>query len=247
MNDIFAYLLLDISLLLVWALIYFSRADLRHKMWKISFVGGFCGLLAEFWYYTDYWQPPVLFGIQSISLEDYVFGFTILGLSITIFDFVMRKKNDSIPVPFTLSRQNLLNIARNWLTKPKHRILLLLFLIGLFSLIVLNTILKVPSIIVSSIAFLASSGIIFIIRKDLIRQSLLTGLFLVLLVLPVYILLFDVLFPSFWDKYWLLSGTPIGIFLIGNIPWTELFWYFSLGTLMGGAYEFYKGYKKVDL
>jgi len=56
-------------------------------------------------------------------------------------------------------------------------------------------------------------------------------------------LLFNFISPGYWDKYWLLANTAFGIKIIGNIPVTELLWYFSWSCLAGIAYDFYHGNK----
>jgi hypothetical protein len=59
--------------------------------------------------------------------------------------------------------------------------------------------------------------------------------------------LFNMIFIDFWDKCWLLANTKYGITIYGNIPLTEMIWYFTWGSFSGVAYNFASGKKKIQL
>lgn len=108
-------------------------------------------------------------------------------------------------------------------------------------MIIFNGFFHINSIFVSSFAFLIIASWMILLRKDLFVPSLLSGLLFTLFALLIYVILFDLLSPNFWNNYWLLENTKYGIKVLGNIPLTELFWYFSWGCLAGIAYDFTMG------
>lgn len=225
----YAYLLISAFLFFPWMLIFTTRADLRKKIISAGIVGGIAGIPADFfWYFRDYWQPPTLRGEALVSIEEVLFGFLIAGIAVSLFDLVFKKKN----------------IRK---TKKGTKLFGLLFLSGVFLLVFLNNLLGINSIIATSFLFLFFTGVIITIRKDLLTPAISSGLLLALLIIPIYAVIFNLIVPDFWNKYWLFADNKLGITVLGGIPLTEYLWYFSWGALAGVAYDFARGKKKVPL
>lgn len=219
----YTYLFLSLLLLAIWLIIFwFLQNGARKILIKISVIGGLAGLISELWYFKDYWHPPSLLGNARISLEDFLFGFAFVGIAATIYKVIFKKDNERHK-------------------KGYKTMFFIFFVIGVFSLLLFNNLLKFNSIFVSSFIFLILSLIMVFVRKDLMVQSIMSGILSLLVIIPIYILLFNFMFPNYWDKYWLLADTTFGIKVIGNIPMTELLWYFSCGCFAGIAYDFYTG------
>lgn len=220
----YTYLLLSLYLLFVWLIIFlFLKKESRKILIKTSIVGGLAGLIAELWYFKDYWHPPSLFN-NTISLEDFLFGFAFTGIAATIYEVIFKKENKKYG-------------------KGHKIIFIILFVIGVFSLLLFNNLLKINSIFVSSLAFLIFSLIMVFIRKDLAMRFIMSGILSLLVIIPIYVLLFNFIFPAYWGKYGLLANTTFGIRVIVNVPVTELLWYFSWSCLAGIVYDFYYGSK----
>ena len=226
--DRYTYLFISLFLFIPYFIIIFKRPDLRRKVIKTSLIGGVAGLIANFWYFRDYWRPPSLFGNTVISIEDFLFGFLITGIAASIYDTVFNKK-----------------YVKKY--KKRKKFFGNLFLIGVIILFIFNNWLGINSIFVSSFAFLGFSIIIISIRKDLIIPSIVSGLLVTLIIIPIYIILFNYISPTYWDKYWLLANTSFGIEVLGNIPVTELIWYFTWGCFAGISYDFVSGSEKVKV
>ncbi|MCD4705984.1 hypothetical protein K8R61_02790 [bacterium] len=220
--DKIAYLILSFFLLFIWVFIFIARSDLREKIIKTSILGGFLGLISEFWYFKDYWRPPSLFGEAIISIEDFLFGFFILGISATIYDTIFFKKNI--------------------VGKKERKIFFgILFITGIIFLLIFNNWLGINSIFVTSFIFIFFSVIIVLIRKDLFKVSIISGLLnLIIIIIPIYVIALNIMFPEFCNHYWLLANTKFGK-TIYNVPMTELLWYFSIGCLAGVGYDFVFG------
>lgn len=222
--DKYIYLLLSLYLIIIWFIFFlFLKSNFRKILIEASFVGGLAGLIAEIWYFKDYWRPLSVLDGAKFSPEDFLAGFAVTGIGLAIGSIIGNKNKGH---------------------KKGHKVIFYMFLIaGIANLLFFSNILKINSMLISTLTFLIFSLLIILIRKDLKYQSIMSGIFSFLLIIPIYVLLFDFISPAYWDKYWLLTNTAWGIKIIGNIPVTELFWYFSWGCFAGIAYDFYSGNK----
>jgi len=210
----YAYLILGVSLMIPWAVIYI-RNPFKAGMLRVSFAGGIAGLLAEFWYFRDYWRPPTIWGEGVYSPEDFIVGFALFGIPCYVHLVFTRRRIDFEKYD-----------------KNRNKNFIILFFTGLGSLMVFNIWLGLNSGIVSVLTFAFLSLVIWIQRPDLIHVSLKTAFFMLFLIGFFYYILFNLLFPDFWVKYGLLEGTILER-KWKNIPVSELFWYFTWGMLAG--------------
>ncbi|MGH2722428.1 MAG: lycopene cyclase domain-containing protein, partial [Actinomycetota bacterium] len=192
----------------------------------ISLVGAAAGLVSEVWYFRDYWRPPTTLDptgrLGWPSPEDALFGFTVAGVAFAANKVVFRRRLvEGAPRRYPQTAA--------------------LALAGLGTLVVGTNLLGVNSILVSSGAFVAAGLVMAAVRRDLLRPALEACVLLPAVVLPVYLVLFDLLAPRYWDRYWLLHGTALGVTVLGEIPVTEILWYAAWGLLAGIAYEFTTG------
>ena len=225
--DAYAYAILAGALLMVWMILFGVRADLRASMLRESCVGGIAGLLAELWYFRDYWHPPTLMGQTRLSPEDFVVGFAITGIGRALYDVLLRYKDGPE------------GTARNTM-------LAALFLAGVAGLVMGNTILGWNSCITSEGIFAALTAVMVYLRPDLGRAALGFALLLGALGFGLYLIIFGLLAPDFWREYWLLKDTPFGITLLG-IPLTEILWFVTWGSMAGVAHNFRTGKKRIKL
>jgi hypothetical protein len=226
--DTYIYLLLAFFLSIFWIIIYYYKVDLRKKMIKTGIIGGFLGFIAEYWYLKDYWRPPTILGNAVISVEDFLVGFFLFGISISIYNFVFKKQD-----------------SKDKSDKSRKTHFFVFFIIGILAMIILPSY-GYNSMFVSPALFLLFTIIIVIIRKDLFYKALYSGILLVTIVAPIYILLFVIISPNYWQNYWLLSNTKYDITLFGKIPCIEIIWYFSWGSFCGVCYSFYSGTKPIS-
>lgn len=227
MNDIYAYPLALIVLFFTWLLIFKVRKDLRKRMW-LSGVAMMPVTFMEYWCKRDYWNPPGPYFLEYISIENILFFFLVTGISISLFDLLFKKKN----------------------VKTSERKIAILYIYVtsiLGGLFFFTDYLKINSILViCAITFLFTMYMLWF-RKDLIRACFVTGGLITVYAVVLYHFLFNVLFTEYWDKYWLLNNTPIGIKVFGNIPLTELLWYFTWSCFCAVAYNFAGGHIKENI
>ena len=218
--DKYAYLILSLLYLLAWAVV-FIKSPWKSGMVKVGLVGGLMGIVAEVWYFEDYWKPPTLFGVGIIGIEDFIIGFAMFGLG------------GYIHSSFTK-----MEIDYEHQTPAKNKDFFYLWLIGCSSLTLFSYILKIHSGYVTFLTFLALSIYIWIKRPDLIRLSLISGLAVMGITIVIYYLNFQLLFPHFWDTYGMLDQPILGEKIFG-IPLSEILWHSSWGMLC----SMFRGYR----
>ena len=222
----YVYMLFVLFLLWIWFVIRYLRKDLRRILWKTSVMWGLTGLIAEFWYFKDYRHPPSVLWHAVVSFEDFLFGFCITGISASLYDLLFTADRISYP--------------------RSYRYLIgVFFVAGVVMMLVFNNLLGFNSIFVSSFAFLLFAVLMICLRKDLLIPSLSSGILVVLLIIPIYMFFFNYIAPDYRNAYGLMTYHKFGNTVLGNIPFTELLWYFTWACFAGIAYDFASGKQKV--
>lgn len=220
LEDKYAYLCLALMYMIAWVIVYLKN-PWKKGMIKVGAVGGLMGIVAEVWYFRDYWRPPTLFGEGIVGIEDYVIGFALFGVGGYIHSSFTKKEID-------YSRQ----------TKAKNREFFYLFLIACASLTVFSIGFGIHSGYVTFLTFFILSIYIWIQRPDLIRLSLISAFATLGITLLIYFINFNVLFPHFWDTYGMLDAPILGV-KVFNIPLSEMLWHFSWAMLC----SMFRGYR----
>ena len=172
------------------------------------------GPLVQQIHLIDWWQPHFVFN-TPIKLEDVLFGFSVPGVAIATYD-ILRSK--------VVARQNTVPFV----LKIFLASITTLLLFGLFCYF------GVSSFWSSIISLCIPICFIAIVSPRLIPSMLLTGVFLVILVVPGY--LFGIYLNPHWiQNEWLLSNLS-GRFVLG-IPIEELLWFFFVGAGLSATKE----------
>lgn len=194
-------------------------------MLVMSLIIGPAGPLSEYWYLKDYWQPEIIFG-WKVGIEDFLFAFFIGGIGAVVYEVFLGK-----------------HLKRDKRYKSGKWMFFVLPVIGLAVLISLNSLLRINSIYASSLGFSVCAVIIWAIRPDLIKDSLLSGIFAGLLIFIFYSVFFLKIYPNIVNDWWMLSNIS-GIIILG-IPLEEILWVFCWGLIAGPLYEFWQGYRLI--
>jgi hypothetical protein len=216
----YSYLGYSLIFLVIWVLFYILRADLRRRMLIFSIVITPLGPLSEIWFSKDYWTRPTIIG-YPISIEDAIFAFTIGGIAYGIYKILFNMSLiESQP-------------GRAW-------VVVAIGIIVLLPLWLLTDLMHVNSIFSSTISFILIAILTYILRPDLFKPSIITGLLVLVLFFLVYKLM-QVIFPTAIES-WCTGCNPTGLRLSGiNIE--ELLWDFSWGLAGGTMYEVITGEK----
>lgn len=220
----YAYLLGNLLILLpIWVILLLYRKDLIKELLLMSLAGGIIGPISELYYTRDYWRPA-LFNGWKIGIEDFLFGFLIVGISAVIYEEVVGQR-------FTKRH-----------SRQEQHLILVVPLILAFALIfhALTIWWGVNSIYASIFLFLIIVLIVLYFRRDLTLDALLSGFFIGGVMFLGYSAL-TTIYPELFSRFWLM-GNISGV-LVRGIPIEELLWGFSFGMMAGPFYEFMMGLK----
>jgi len=221
--DKFGYIGIGMLMFPFWLFLY-MRVDkaVRQKMIKHGLIGAVIAMATEHIFIRDYWVPPPVSGIKGFySLEDFIYGFLIVGISLSIYNTLLKlAPKDSCKKQRTLSY------------------LLVLLILGSFYL--LSTVYHYNSTLVISLAMFFAALFMIILRRDLWKKALFSGLAVLSILLFIHVILFDLLLPGWWHRYWLLADSGYAYYILG-IPWIEYVWYFSIGFFMSIISDFSHG------
>ena len=222
----YGYLYICLFLIIPCGLLYLYNPRLRNRLIKAGLIAIPFAFVEDVWFRIDYWYPPEILSIYPFGLEDILFAFLKTGIGITLFDALFTKKQE---------------VAY----KQRKGIALIFFPFVILSFYILNNVLGVNSMYMWAISFFIVTLVILIFRKDLIIPSLVSAILFTIIVIPIYMLLFNFLIPNFWDEYWYLAETKHGLKVFGNVPVLELLYYFSFSCVCAIMYDFAKGTKKI--
>ena len=219
----YAYLILGLLFLLIWIALYLFRKDVRREMIIMSIAFGIGGVLAEKIYLRDWWHPITITN-TSIGIEDFLFGFTIGGIASVIYEVLFRRR---------IKEKRFLKL----LTK-KH--LLDAFIILLLPIIFFtgNMYFGLNTLHASLFGYGVPLLIIYYRRRDLIVDSIVSGISLLAIVFLIYTVM-EFLVSGWVVNFWTFQNVSPIIFL--NVPIDDLVWYVFTGAFIGVMYVFLEG------
>lgn len=223
MSHLYSYLIGDLTLLIVWFILFYFRKNVRKEMLIISLLIGIGGLFAETIYTIDWWQPLTITG-TLIGIEDFLFGFAIGGIGSSISEVIFKK---TVKIK-KINQKKRFNQNKNILLFGAS-IVVLLFIT--FFLMKLNSFYS--SIISLGIPIIYMN----VKRKDLILNSILSGFFLMLTSFLAFITV-ELITPEWINSAWFLENLS-GIIIL-TAPLEDLIWFFLMGMFIGPLYEFWK-------
>jgi hypothetical protein len=214
----YTYLIGVLLALILWIFFFVTRKNIRKEMLILSLIFGIPGPLAAYVHLIDWWKPITIIG-TSIGIEDFLFGFCMGGIAGVIYEYIFNKRVE--------------------IKKHKIKNSNFIFILGLMFLIYFGSalILKLNTFLSAILSFSVPTLIIWIKRKDLIKNSLISGSLLLIMAALGYNLL-NLITPGFFDAFWKFEN--IGRIIIFNIPLEEHVWYFTFGCFFGPLYEYWK-------
>jgi len=211
-----------------WIALFIWKKNTRKEMLIMSLIFAFAGPLADIFYTQDWWHPLTLTN-TTIGPEAFFVGFMIGGITSVIYEDIFKKR---------------LKIRKLNKAKEAQRNFSFLFILSLSGIIFLGTFfLKFNSLFATIFAFIIPSLIIWIKRKDLIFDSLATGVLLVIVASLVYGTL-EFLTPGWIHAFWHFKNVPD--IIIFNLPLDDIIWYFLAGLFIGPLYEYWQESKLID-
>lgn len=216
----YAYLILGILLGIIWLALFLYRKDIRREMLIISTAFGIGGILAEHVYLKDWWQPLTITN-TPIGIEDFIFGFTTGGIASVIYEVIFKKRVKEKKGLQILSKKHLVDAG----------IILLLPILFFGS----NIYFGLNTLHASFLGYGVPLLIMYVRRKDLIVDSLVSGMSLLVIIFVIYSAV-ELLSSGWVIHFWTFQNVPPIIFW--NVPIDDLMWYVLTGAFIGIMYEF---------
>ncbi|MBU2616332.1 MAG: hypothetical protein KKC19_04480 [Nanoarchaeota archaeon] len=227
-NYQYSYLVWTLIFATAWLGLYLWRKDTRKEMIIISTLFGIGGVLSQIVYLNDWWRPETITQ-TSIGIEDFLIGFFIGGLAAVIYEEVYKKR-----------------IKIKEKTNKKRGSTFYIFPIFIIIFFGSFYILKINSFYSTIMAFLISTGIIWIKRKDLIKNSIISGILTMIVGVAIYFILLAI-YPELIERFWYLEKGSWYRELFFGLPIEEYLFYLFAGAFIGPLYEYWKEGKLINI
>jgi len=214
----FSYLVGSVLFLIIWLILFWLRKDLRQQMLFVSIIFLIIGPFVQFVYTIDWWKPLTITG-TLIGIEDFIFAFSIAGIASVIYEEFFKKKTKS--------------------KKKKENIKSFILLLGLAAVLFFGTFyaFKIHSFYSSIISLFVPTLVILWQRSDLIKDSLFSGILMVLLSIVCFSII-DIFMPAVIQNFWYFHNLS-GIMIL-SAPLEDVVWFFFVGMFIGPLYEYWK-------
>jgi len=224
----YTYALKALTFFVVWMLLFILRKPNRKPMLIMSVIFAFVGPLVDTVYTLDWWKPETITQTM-VGPEAILVGFMIGGIAAVIYEGVFKRK---------------IKVRKTSKIRKQARNINFLLMIALAGALFFGSFyfLKLNSLIATIIALVIPAAIICIKRKDLIPDSLVTGVLLVGVAMLVYTAV-ELMTPGWVHAFWYFKNVPDIIIL--NVPIDDIIWYFVAGMFVGPLYEYWQEGKLV--
>jgi len=207
----YVYLLSSSLFLIYWLILWFKlkgNEPARRQLLFFSCLFAILGPISALVWFGDWWQPTTIWGTKA-GIEDFILGFTNGGLATTAYYFFFKPSETSAK------------------PRPKTIIVLLLLYIGLATL----------GMLVFALNSFESNilGLFCVVllahwkRRDLRSLSIISGLSLVLMALPIYLLI-GWLSPGWIETTW--HFTSLSGLTWFKVPIEDYLWYMMVGSAL---------------
>ena len=214
---------MDMGFFLVWLGLFLWRKDIRKEILIISLIFGILGPFGQVIYLEDWWSPLTVFGTK-VSIEDFLFAFLVGGIASVIYEDIFKKRVKIRKVSKEIEKRRNINL-----------VLFMVFGISLF--LVFHYVFGLNTFYSSILLAISEILILYTQRRDLIIDSLVSGILLVLVSSLVYKIT-TLITPGWIDAFWHFKNTPY--IIIWNLPIDDIVWYFLFGAGVGPLYEYWK-------
>ncbi len=215
--------------LVVWISLFVWRKSDRKEMTIMTLIFALAGPTADILYIQDWWNPLSLINTK-IAIEGFFVGAMIGGVAAVVYTGIFKKEIKIRKVSKTEKTRRDFNLVFVLL-------LSVIIFFGSFYLLGLN------SFFATIFGLIIPTSIIWIRRRDLIMNSLGTGILLVIIALLVYSVL-QFLTPGWVHAFWIFKNVPDIVIL--NLPVDDIVWYFLAGLFIGPLYEYWQEGKVID-
>ena len=219
MIENYFYLIWAVCFFIIYLVLFILRKDVRREMIFVGLLFGFAGLASEYIHIKDWWAPVTITG-TPLGIEDFLIGLAIGGVAAVLYEEVYKKR-----------------IRKS--KKAHFYTKLCLTILSAAGIFYINFYLfHLHSFYSAVLTFVVPTLVLLIMRRDLIKDSFMSGLFLWAIGVLFYLSLYLIL-PDFFNRFWYLPDEWFSTFILG-IPLAEHIWYFLAGMFIGPLYEFWQ-------
>jgi len=193
-------------------------------MLKISCLFGIGGLISEFVYINDWWNPITMFG-TAVGIEDFLFGFFFSGsiaVCYEVFCNTSYQRRSQIP---------------HWALRFRY--------LGLIICTVFfgsTLVLRLHSFTATVLAFGICIFIILLHRRDLLANTCFSSLFGGLLAF-VFFGFPEMLRPGWIESAWALNN--LSGYFVFYMPLEDFIWFMMMGAFIGPLFKFWKNLQSI--
>jgi len=215
----YSYLFGTILFLIPWFVIYFSRKDLRREMMIISIFGAVMSVVTGYlWLTYDWWHPETITQTR-VGIEDVLLGFGNGGVAAVLYQYV--------------------HSAQTTKAHPPNKTAVIMIVLGLMvCMYFFISFLSLTSFYASALCMFLVMGVSFVLRRDLFRIAAMSGIYMTVLSLPIYVAC-ELVSPGWIAHAWFTQSLS-GIYL-WRIPIEDLVFYFQAGFLSPLFYKIWYG------
>ncbi len=226
----YSYLIGDLVFLVIWFVLFILRKDLRKKMLLISIFFGVIGLIFEVTHALDWWTPHLITN-TPIGIEDFLFGFAIGGIATGIYGGLFKKR-------VVVEKKDKKKIKKENL----HFLIMWVFIILFY--FICFFVFNLHSFYAAIITMGIFTVYILIKRKDLILNSLISGLILVVISFFAFWIC-EFITPGWVNHVWMLKNLS-GVIIL-KVPLEDLIWFFFAGVFIAPLYEYWQETKIAEI
>ncbi len=219
-NYQYSYLIGCLALLFIWLILFLWRKDTRKEMLIMSALIALLAFPANYVFSHDWWNPLTITG-TLLGIEDFIIGFAGGGIASVVYEDVFKKKIK----------------IRKKSKRVRKLELLLPFVLSLFLFFGSFFILNISSFLSSVIALGIPTLLIWVKRKDLILDSIFTGILLILVSFLFYWVP-EIMAPGWVSSAWNWSNLS-GVIILKQ-PLEDMVWWFLAGLFIGPLYEYWQ-------
>jgi hypothetical protein len=211
----YIYLLSALYFLLWWIVLFISLRKHRAAQKKILILSVLFAIATPFIEHLNLydWWSPVFVWNMFFHIEDLLFGFGITGTALGIY--------------FWASERTRTRIEQEAVFSPVYRSIALTS--AALLIFVLFYIARLSSFYAETACMLLISACVFARVPVMIRPAIITGIILVVIILPGYFI-GTWLHPGWIQEYWKLAGWPAQLFL--TVPIGEYVFYICSGLFI---------------
>jgi hypothetical protein len=209
----YVYLLASLIIFPAWLILFIIRKSDRRSMISVGLYLRFLVIPLEFLWFRDYWHPLKYLSLPTLLYQETIFYFLLGGI---------------VPVFY--------NFPQNHNYKFKLINFIIPIVILFVSMLIFTNGLKFNSIYSMDIALIITASMIFYLKPELIKKSVISAFSMLIITIIGYKILL-MIFPNLFNDWWVLKNIS-GIFLLG-IPLEEIIWFFLFGLSFAPIYDFW--------